>query len=99
MYQIIQNCTGVSKFVTRKQFDFGILWEFAAYNQKIFSKQINVPFSIKRTLFKFFKSSLLNVPCDLKNGGLNNYKQGTYNREQRVPYVNLQMIKFPEKLL
>ena len=47
-------------------------------------KNINVPFSIKRTLFKTFKSALLNVPLNLKNWGLNNYKKGTYNRNMRV---------------
>ena len=44
-------------------------------------KQINVPFSIKITLYK---SSLSNLPLDLKNGGLNNYKKGTYKRNMRV---------------
>ena len=48
------------------------------------SIQINVPFSIKRTLFQIFKKSLLNVPFNLENEGLNIYKKGTYNREQRV---------------
>ena len=48
------------------------------------SIQINVPFSIKRTLFQIFKKSLLNVPFNLKKEGLNIYKKGTYNREQRV---------------
>ena len=45
---------------------------------------INVPFSIKHTLFKTFKSALLNVPLNLKNWGLNNYKKGTHNRNMRV---------------
>ena len=48
------------------------------------SIQINVPFSIKRTLFQIFKKSLLNVPFNLEKEGLNIYKKGTYNREQRV---------------
>ena len=48
------------------------------------SIQINVPFSIKRTLFQIFKKSLLNVPFNLEKEGLNIYEKGTYNREQRV---------------
>ena len=64
--------------------EFELLLRLQGTIENFDSRQINVPFSIKRTLFKFFKSSLLNVPCDLKNGGLNIYKQGTYNREQRV---------------
>ena len=52
------------------------------------SIQINVPFSIKRTLFQIFKKSLLNVPFDLKKEGLNIYKKGTYNREQRVLWTS-----------
>ena len=71
-------------FVMRIQFDFGILWEFVAYDQKFCLQQINVPFSIKRTLFKIFKSSLLNVAYDLKNGRLNIYMYPSYNRKQRV---------------
>ena len=61
-----------------------ILWEFVAYDQKICFKKINVTFSIKRTLFKIFKSSLLNVAYDLKNGRLNIYTFPSYNRKQRV---------------
>ena len=47
-------------------------------------KRVNVLFSIKRTGFQIFKTSLLNVPYDLENGVLNIYKTGTYNRELRV---------------
>ena len=57
------------------------------------SIQINVPFSIKRTLFQIFKKSLLNVPFNLEKEGLNIYKKGTYNREQRVP-----VSKFPLRM-
>ena len=38
---------------------------------------LNAPFSK-------LKSFLLNVPLNLKNGGLNNYKKGAYNRNVRV---------------
>ena len=47
-------------------------------------KKLYVLFSIKRTGFQIFKTSLLNVPYDPKNGALNIYKTGTYNRELRV---------------
>ena len=40
--------------------------------------------SIKRTGFKIFKIFLLNVPYDLKNFSLCNYKTSTYNRNHRV---------------
>ena len=40
--------------------------------------------SIKRTGFKIFKIFLLNVPYDLKNFPLCNYKTSTYNRNHRV---------------
>ena len=48
-----------------------------------FNKVI-VLFSIKRTGFQIFKTSLLNLLYNPKNGVLNIYKTGTYNREQRV---------------
>ena len=47
-------------------------------------KKVNVLFSIKRTGFQIFKTSLLNVPYNPKNGALNIYKTGNYNREHRV---------------
>ena len=40
--------------------------------------------SIKSTGFKIFKIFLLNVPYDLKNFPLCNYKTSTYNRNHRV---------------
>ena len=40
--------------------------------------------SIKRTGFKIFKIFLLNVPYDLKNFPLCNYKTSAYNRNHRV---------------
>ena len=48
-----------------------------------FNKVI-VLFSIKRTGFQIFKTSLLNVPYNPKNEVLNSYKTSTYNREHRV---------------
>ena len=40
--------------------------------------------SIKRTVLKFFKKSLLNVPYDRKTEGLKALTYRTYNREHRV---------------
>ena len=51
-------------------------------------KKVYVLFSIKRTGFQIFKTSLLNVPYDPKNEALNIYKTGTYNRELRVGAPN-----------
>ena len=56
-------------------------------------------FSIKRTVLKKFKSSLSNVPYNLKTGGLNIYKTSTYNRELRViqfPTMNMDRLPFYE---
>ena len=52
--------------------------------ENFYFKKVNVQFSIKRTGLQIFKTSLLNIPYDPKNGALNIYKTGTYNRELRV---------------
>ena len=55
--------------------------------ENFYFKKVNVLFSIKRTGFQIFKTSLLNVPYNPKIGVLNIYKTGTYNREHRVPSI------------
>ena len=46
--------------------------------------------SIKGTGFKYFKKFLLNVPYDLKNYPLCNYKTSTYNRNHRVGATSIE---------
>ena len=48
--------------------------------------------SIKRTGFKIFKIFLLNVPYDLKNFPLCNYKTSTYNRNHRVVNKEIKIV-------
>ena len=101
MTSSVQSVLSTVRYLKQLEWEFYHFWrnilqtKLISNNiEGIFYKTLNVLFSIKRTVLKIFKSSLLNVPYDLKIGGLNIYKTGTYNREHRVlsPQIGIVLI-------
>ena len=90
MTSSVQSVLSTVRYLKQLEWEFYHFWR-NILQTKLISNNIegilyqilNVLFSIKRTVLKKFKSSLSNVPYNLK-GGLNIYKTSTYNREQKV---------------